>query len=405
MRRALDGLGETSEPSGLRKRVGRGIGSNRAPYGRTIWFRDKASAWLSLQPDGTLLIRSGITDLGAGQAASLCQIASEVLGVPLSDISIYIGDNALNPPAGGTFATRQLYMSGNAVLHTATELRDRIAPVAADLLGAGVEALVFEDGIVRVRGMDRVREPSQEEVDAFLEQGERELRFGRGGPEDFLVLQGKATESTAARTRSAEDVPAAEPGGGPSGGLSLGQLVLACEQRGVHTSHLAVWHAEGGTYDPKTGQGGTFPDYTYGTHAAEVEVDLDTGQVTVLKYVASHDVGRAINPMRVVGQIQGAAVQGLGYALMEELALDEGSNVSTLFANYLIPSAMDFPDVQVDFIESGEGKGPLGARGIGEPPIGNVAATIASAIHDAIGVRPMRLPMTPERVLDLLDQS
>src|SRR6266705_739676 len=143
MHRAVALLGEPPTPSGPGKVTGRGIGCNRHPYGRAIWFRDKAAAWLSLQADGTLLIRCGVTDLGAGQAASLCQIAAEVLGAPLGDISIYIGDSALNPPAGGTFATRQLYMSGNAVLQAARELRDRMAPGAADLLGVPPGELEF----------------------------------------------------------------------------------------------------------------------------------------------------------------------------------------------------------------------------------------------------------------------
>jgi CO/xanthine dehydrogenase Mo-binding subunit len=353
MHRALALLGEPTQPSGPGKRVGRGIGCNRQPYGRTIWFRDRASAWLSLQADGTLLIRSGITDLGAGQAASLCQIAAEILGVPLDDISIYIGDSALNPPAGGTFATRQLYMSGNAVLSAARELRERISPVAAGLLGTSPGELVFADGKV-----------------------------------------------TAAPGAAAVTAQGAAPGGAS---LTLAELAVECERQGVHTSHLSIWRAETGSFDPATGQGDSFPDYTYGTHAAEVEVDIETGQVTVLRYAACHDVGRAINPMRVEGQIQGGAMQGLGYALAEDLVAEQGYPQAALFANYLIPNSYDFPDVQVDIIESGEGKGPLGARGIGEPPIGNVAAAIASAIHDAIGVRPSQLPITPERVLALLD--
>ena len=347
MHRALALLGEQEppRPSGPGKLTGRGIGCNRHPYGRTIWFRDRASAWLSLQADGTLLIRSGVTDLGAGQAASLCQIAAEVLGAPLEDISIYIGDSALNPPAGGTFATRQLYMSGNAVLHAALELRERMAPVAAGLLGVQSDELEFAAGRVRVRARD-----------------------------DGVSI-------------------------------TLAELAAACGQRAISTAHLSTWRAEAGSFDPRAGQGDTFPDYTYGTHAADVEVDTETGQVTVLRYAACHDVGRAINPMRVEGQIQGGAMQGLGYALTEDMGIEDGYVQAALFANYLIPNAQDFPDVLVDIVESGEGKGPLGARGIGEPPIGNVAATIASAIHDAIGVRPTELPMTPERVLALLDRS
>ena len=122
------------------------------PYGRTIWFRDQASAWLTLQADGSLLIRSGVTDLGAGQAASLCQIASEVLGVALDRVSVYIGDTALTPPAGGTFATRQLYMSGNAVLAAARELRERLDPVAARVFfGCAASDLDYVDGRVHLR--------------------------------------------------------------------------------------------------------------------------------------------------------------------------------------------------------------------------------------------------------------
>jgi CO/xanthine dehydrogenase Mo-binding subunit len=342
MHKALELLGPPSSPSGPNKRVGRGLGCNRHPYGRTIWFRDSASAWLSINADGTMLIRCGVTDLGAGQAASLCQIASEALGVRVEDIAIYIGDSSLNPPAGGTFASRQLYMSGNAVLNAATQLRDRIAPVAADLLGVRPEELTFVDGRISARsGVD----------------------------------------------------------------LSMREVAAACDSRAVDLAQLSTWRAPAGAFDPRTGQGDTFPDYTYGTHATEVEVDVETGEVKVLKYAASHDVGRSINPMRVVGQIQGAAMQGLGYALTEDVEVIDGYASSTLFANYLIPNSYDFPDIDVELIESGEGEGPLNARGIGEPPIGNVAATVASAIHDAIGIRPDHLPMTPERVLDLIKRQ
>lgn len=338
---ALRELGEPDPPSAPHKRVGRGFGCSMQPYGRTIWFRDHASAWLTLQADGSLLIRSGVTDLGAGQAASLCQIASEVLGVPLDAISVYIGDTALNPPAGGTFATRQLYMSGNAILRAAHDLRDQLTGVAEDVLDASADQLTWSDGRVSA--------------------GERSL--------------------------------------------TLADLAKECQQRSVDTSNLYTWRAPAGRFDPTTGQGGTFPDYTFGTHAAEVEVDLETGQVEVRKYVASHDVGRQINPMRVQGQIQGGAMQGLGYALMEDCPLEDGQPASTLFANYLMPSSMDMPDIQVAVVESGEGRGPLGARGIGEPPIGPPAATIASAVEDAIGVRPTQLPITPERILRLLDEA
>jgi CO/xanthine dehydrogenase Mo-binding subunit len=343
LRRALEALGEPPRPSGPGRRVGRGVAANMQPYGRTVWFHDQASCWISLEADGSLLLRSGVTDLGGGQAASLAQIASEVLGVPLKEIGVHIGDSSLTPPAGGTFATRQLYMSGNAALAAARELRAGLLPVAAELLGAHPDQLVFEDGMVR--------------------------EYGTGG--------GK--------------------------GLRLAELVAACRRRGVSCSHLVTWHAETGSFDPAAGQGASFPDYTFGVHAADVEVDMETGQVRVLEYAAAHDVGRAINPLRVEGQIQGGAYQGLGYALGEEFVTRDGQPSSTLLADYLLPYSADLPDVRAIIVSSGEGKGPFGARGIGEPPVGNPAATIANAVAAATGVRVTQLPITPERLLDAID--
>jgi xanthine dehydrogenase molybdenum-binding subunit len=345
LRRALEALGPKPRPSGPGRRVGRGVAVNMQPYGRTVWFRDQASCWISLEADGSLLLRSGVTDLGGGQAASLAQLASEVLGVPLKEIGVHIGDSQLTPPAGGTFATRQLYMSGNAALEAARELRAALVPVAAELLSADPDQLVFEDGIVRERGS----------------------------------------------------------GGGK--GVRLAELAAACRARGVSCSRLVTWHAETGAFDPAAAQGASFPDYTFGAHAADVEVDTETGQVRVLAYAAAHDVGRAINPQRVQGQIQGGAYQGIGYALGEEVITRDGQPVSTLLADYLLPGPADLPDVRAIVVESGEGKGPFGARGIGEPPIGNPAPTIANAVAAATGVRVTRLPITPERVLDALDAA
>ena len=128
-------------------------------------------------------------------------------------------------------------------------------------------------------------------------------------------------------------------------------------------------------------------------------MDAETGEVEILRYIACHDVGRAINPLRVEGQIQGGAVQGIGYAMSEELSVDSGVNHSTLFSDYLIPASTDIPDIEVIVLEIGRGKGPFGARGIGEPPIGPPAAALAAAIEDATGVRLTELPFTPERVL------
>jgi len=340
---ALDALGDRSRPSSASAKVGRGFACNIQPYGRTVWFRDQASAWIGFEADGSLVVRAGVTDLGGGQAAVLAQIASEVLGVSPDRIAVHIGDSALTPLTGGTFATRQLYMSGNAAWKAARELRALVVPVAAGLLEASGPDLQFADNEVRVAGSPERR-------------------------------------------------------------IALARVVAECARAGVPVAHLSVFRGDQAPpVDRESGQGKTFPDYTFGCHAVEVEVDTETGTITLLKHVACHDVGRAINPQSVAGQIQGGAVMGIGQALLEEIALEDGNNLTTLFANYLIPTSLDVPDIRPIVLESGEGKGPFNARGIGEPPTGPPPAAIASAVWDAIGVRPLELPIAPERVFDALE--
>jgi len=341
--RAVEALGARSRPSKPSARVGRGIACNIQPYGRTVWFQDRAQAWIGFELDGSLVIRTGVPDVGGGQAASLAQIASEILGVSPHRIAVHIGDSALTPPAGGTFATRQLYMSGNAVLTTARELRGVMVPIAA----------------------------------ALLEAAEADIEFA--GDHAGVI-------------------------GSPERRLALARVVAECARRGVPTSRLAEFRGEHAPpIDLETGQGKTFPDYTFGCHAVEVEVDTETGVVALLKHVACHDVGRAINPQSVEGQIQGGAVMGAGQALLEEIALEEGNNLTTLFSSYLIPTSLDVPDVRAIALESGEGKGPFNARGIGEPPTGPPPAAIASAVADATGIRLLDLPFAPERLMDALE--
>src|SRR5262245_28319866 len=344
--RAWEALGEPTRARAPHLSVGRGVACNLQPYGRIVWLHDWSSAWVGFEMDGSLVVRSGVPDVGGGQASSLCQIAAEVLGVPLERVSVHIADSALTPLAGTTTASRQLYMSGNAVLKASRELREQLLAAAARLLEADASVLEMADGAIH-------------------------------------APDGRA--------------------------LPLVELLRGCARMGVPRSHLGVYHAPAGEpVDLEKGSGKVFPDYTFGCHAAEVEVDMQTGVVTVLKLAAAHDVGRAINPQSVEGQIQGGAAQGLGYALMEEVVVEEGINLTTSFASYLIPSAADLPDIEALVLESGEGLGPFGARGIGEPPIAPPAAAIANAIADATGARITRLPITSERVaraLGLIDDA
>jgi len=154
--------------------------------------------------------------------------------------------------------------------------------------------------------------------------------------------------------------------------------------------------------DPETGQGQAHPDYTFGAHAVEVAVDVETGEVSVLKSVGCHDVGQCINRAAVEGQIQGGAAQGQGYALSEEMIYRDGELMTPSFSEYFIPTALDVPRVETIILESRSGLGPFGAKGIGEPALTPVAPAIANAVADAIGVRIADLPITPEKVVRAL---
>src|SRR5215472_7767384 len=328
--------GAKPPPSGPRKAIGRGIASNMQSYGRLTWLNDSAAAWVGFQLDGSLSVRCGVPDIGGGQASSLAQIASEVLAIPMEAITVHFGDSALTPLAGPTTATRQLLMSGNAVYEASMQLREQILCAVGAKTERSAESLRLEPGRIVGGGVD----------------------------------------------------------------VSLGDALLTCRRANVPIEALRTYFGPKGTPVIRELRAErVFPDFTFGTHLCDLEVDLDTGQVTVLRYIAAHDVGRAINPQSVAGQISGGAVQGLGMALLEEVVVEEGLNMTSGFFQYMIPTATDVPDIETVVLESGEGMGPFGARGIGEPPIGPPLAAVASAIHDALGSRPTVLPITPERVL------
>ena len=341
--RALAALGEKTPDHGPVK-VGRGFASYLQSYGRITWFHDTSRAWVGVELDGSVVIRCGVPDLGAGQVNSLCQITAEVLGVPLEDTTIYSTDSALTPLAGTSTATRQLYMSGNAAFQAASTVREVL--------------------------LDRASKHFEEQ------------------PEDLDLAEGKVFVRR-----------------DPENSLPLGDLAAMCAAEGLPLSNLALFRAPfSATLDPENLQGPIFPDFTFGAHAVEVAVDTETGEITLLKSAACHDVGRAINPTAVEGQIQGGSAQGLGYALMEEVVVKEGIIQTPSLAEYLIPTSRDIPTTEAIILESGSGVGPFGAKGIGEPALTPAAPAVANAVADAIGVRIPGLPLTPEKVLAALDQ-
>ena len=338
MTQALEALGDKPADSGMVK-IGRGVATYQQSYGRITWFHDTSEAWVGIEVDGTVIVRSGVTDIGAGQASALGQIAAELLGVGLDDVVIYNSDSAVTPLAGTTTATRALYMTGQAVHTASANLRERLVAFAA------------------------------QELDAL--------------PNEIDLANGKAFV--------ADD---------PSKTMSLKDLASRGASEGLERSELAMFRAPfTDPIDQETGQGPVFPDFTYGCHAVDVAVDTETGEVTVLKSVGAHDIGQAINPQAVEGQIEGGALMGQGYALSEELIYKEGKLVSPSFSEYLIPTSMDMPEITSVILESRSGLGPFGAKGIGEPSLTPVAPAIANAVADAIGGRVFDLPITPEKIV------
>jgi len=342
--RVLHVLGDRT-PDTPTKRVGRGLANTFQSYGRIMWFHDTSRAWVGVEQDGTVVLRCGVPDIGAGQSNSICQIAAEILGVPLERVTIYATDSAVTPLAGTSTATRQLYMSGNALSLAANEVRKNLVKMAARAMG--------------------VRE------------------------EDVDLANSRAFVTT-----------------NESRFMELADLAKKCAAEGVELSHLAQFNApftDG--LDPESGQGDIWPDFTFGAVAVEIAVDLETGQIELLKCAACHDVGRAINPAAVRGQIAGGTHQGLGYALMEEFVFEQGICKTPSFAEYLIPTVCDFPDTEVIILESGTGVGPFGAKGIGEPALTPAAPAVANAVADALGVRIPDLPFTPKKVLKAIERA
>ncbi|MCL4188930.1 MAG: molybdopterin-dependent oxidoreductase [Rhodobacteraceae bacterium] len=315
---------------------GRGVAASWYGIARTATI-DRAGAWAELDDGGTAKVVTGVTEIGEGILTVLAQIAADELGVRPEDVTIGDNDTARSPEAAHAGATRQTYMIGNAVALACREARGRLDAVLAEIWG--VEAAVIEafNGEVWARGTNKR--------------------------------------------------------------MTMREAVDSCKRRGVVPVGAGHFTAHGTGLDPVDGSGAPWQAYVFGAQVAEVEVDTLTGEVQVLGMWAVHDVGRAINPRGVEGQIEGGIVQGLGQALMEDYQTVDGQPVTHGFAKYILPTSLDIPQINCRLVEDPDPKSPLGAKGIGEPALVPTAPAIMNAIHDAIGVRITSLPATPERIL------
>ncbi len=297
---------------------------------------DRADAEVEAFDDGTIEVRTSSADMGQGLRAVLAQIAAEELGLRYEQVRVLLSDTDLTPNGGPTTASRQTYMSGNAVRHAATDLREALIRATAEELDCPPERVRFEEGLVRY---DR-----------------QTIAFG-----DAVRLMRESGQ----------------------------------EPRALHE----YWA-------PKTqplGSGGDMHfGFSYATQAALVSVDTTTGEVRVHRVIAATDVGRAINPLLLQGQIEGGIVMALGNALTESYIIEDGVPWSTLLARYKMPSIKHAPEITSHIVEHRLSSGPYGAKGVGEIPSINTMPAIANAVYHAVGVRVFSVPVDQDALLRAL---
>jgi len=299
---------------------------------------DAAGAIVSVQTDGSVIVSSGITDMGQGAQTQMSQIAAEVLGISMNRIRFLNTNTSRVPDSGPTVASRGTIMGGSAARNAAQIVRATLLEVGADMVKASPEACELAD--------------------------------------DHLVDKGSGKRLA-----------------------SFAELAAECFHRGKPMYGLG-WHkAPHTSWHEEEGKGDAYFTFVYGANVAEVEVDTGIGKVDVLDFVSCHDVGKAINRNSVLGQFYGGVAMGLGYGLLEEFDYEEAVPKQLNFDEYLIPTAMDVPKIRAIIVENADAAGPFGAKSIGEPANELAAPAVVNAIYNATGKRVCEIPATLERVL------
>ncbi|MEC9487873.1 MAG: xanthine dehydrogenase family protein molybdopterin-binding subunit [Halanaerobium sp.] len=310
-------------------------------------------AFLKFNENGSINLTVSLIDYGQGTYTSLAQIVAEKLHMPMDRINVVFETNTETQPYDWqTVASKGLILSGNAVIRACDDMIRQLKEMAAEPLRADIGDLRLEDERVYV-----VHHP-----DHYIEYKDMALGYtypngnGIGGP---LMARGSYIAQ----------------------GLS--------------------------NLDPETGQGMPALDWTYGAHAVEVEVDVETGEYEVLKIASAFDVGHVINELSVMGQIQGGVIQGYGSSIFEGYKYDEkGRMLNNSFTDYKIPTIKDIPKEMVPIcIETPQLDGPYGARGVAEHPMISLPPAIANALQDALGIKIHELPLSPEKVVEVMEEA
>jgi aldehyde oxidoreductase len=315
-------------------RQGVGVASMLFGIGSTTGERP-SHADVELLPSGRVTVLAGATDAGQGSDRVLRGVAAQVLNVPLAEVDLVRGDTDLTRDTGSCTGSRLTFYVGNAVRTASGELRRAIIEAAGRELEAPLDILEIRDGHVLAREAPQRR-------------------------------------------------------------IALGELARRVEAGGARLCEGGTYDPETSPLDPATGLGRPYATYASATQVTEVEVNVRTGVVHVRRVVAAHDVGKVLNPAGARGQVEGAVVMGIGYALTEEYV----PGLTRGFASYRIPTTHDVPEIETIFIERPDPRGPFGGKGLGECALIPTAAAVLNAIAHATGVRLARLPATRDRVRD-----
>lgn len=334
-----------------RHKAGKSVGIGFASLfhvagGARVYRSDGCGTIVKVDDFGTVTVITGASEIGTGSDTAITQIVAEELSIPLSKVRLVNDDASVRPWDVGIHASRMTFVGGNSALMAARKAKEKLLRLASEYLQERYEDLRIKDGVIFSR-----RDSSKcVEYDKLL----RRAHFREGG--DVIVA-----------------------------------------------SHF--YDPPNQMADEKTQSGNISTTYGFGTQAVLVEVDEETGKVTVKKVVAVHDAGRIINPLGAEGQVQGGIIMAMSWALTEELILDGGLVVNNSLADYKLPTVAEVPDIKVIFVGEPDPEGPFGAKGVGEHGCIPTAAAIANAIYDAVCVRLYELPMTPERVLKAIKNS
>jgi len=321
--------------------VKRGIGIASMLHvggGAKIYPSDGCGTILKLDDFAHITLITGASEIGQGSETVLSQLVCEELGLPMSAVTVVINDTDITPWDVGVHASRTTFIAGNSALGAAKKAK-------AKILAAAARKFECDAGALDLRGGHVVRAASGE---ALVE--------------------------------------------------------LARLMRNLHFSDKAELVMTTNYYEPpsvhqdKAFKGDVSAAYAWATQVVEVEIDTDTGIVTMTRVTGAHDVGRVLNRLGIEGQIEGGIVMGQGYALTENLIVEGGVVRNPNFRDYKLVTAPEIPEMDVSFVESMDGEGPQGAKGVGEAPAICIAAATANAIYNATGVRIYGLPFTPERV-------